>query len=241
MVEAGITHIDTSDFYGPHVTNELIRDTLHPYAADLHLVTKVGTRRTARGSWPAALAPEELRSAVEDNLTHLGVEALDVVNLRMADARGNIPAGVSVAEPFGVLAELRQAGKIRHLGLSNVDAGHLAEAQQIAPVVCVQNSYNLAHRDDDPLVDVCATQGIAFVPFFPLGGHAPLQSEILTACAQRVGATTRQVALAWLLHRSPTILLIPGTSSVAHLGENVAAGSLDLPADVLLELEGVGG
>ncbi|MFC4942087.1 oxidoreductase [Pseudonocardia sp. GCM10023141] len=234
VVETGITHIDTSDFYGPHITNELIREALHPYPEQLRIVTKVGARRDAEGAWLPALSPEELTSAVHDNLRNLGVDALDVVNLRLHDTTG------SLAERFGVLADLRSQGLIRHLGLSNVGVEQLAEARAIAPVVCVQNYYNVAHREDEALLDICAEAGIAFVPFFPLGGFSLLQSGTLDDCARRVGATPLQVALAWLLHRSPTILLIPGTSSRRHLRENVAAGELELPADVLAELDGLG-
>ena len=236
-VELGINHIDTSDYYGPYVTNEIIREALSPYPEDLHLVTKVGARRDEQGGWPSARSPEELRQQVHDNLDHLGLEALDVVNLRMGGFEGAEPG--SIAEQFTALAELRQQGLIRHLGLSTVNAGQLAQAQAIAPVVCVQNMYNVARRGDDDLVDLTARQGIAFVPYFPLGGFSPLQSGELDAVAKRLDATPLAVALAWLLHRSPNILLIPGTSSVAHLRENVAAG-LELPADALAELDKIG-
>jgi aryl-alcohol dehydrogenase-like predicted oxidoreductase len=237
-VELGITHIDTSDFYGPFTVNEVIREALHPYPETLRIVTKVGARRAPDRSWPTALAPEELRTAVRENLDHLGLDALDVVNLRVGAAEGPTPG--SLAEPFAALAELREQGLIRHLGVSSVSAEQLREAQSIAPVVCVQNYYNVAHRDDDALVDQCAEEGIAYVPFFPLGGFSPLQSGVLDDVAARLGASSRQVALAWLLRRSPTILLIPGTSSVAHLRENVAAAGLDLPADAIEELDGIG-
>ncbi len=238
-VELGIDHIDTSDFYGPYITNELIRQALHPYPHDLHIVTKVGSLRDAKGGWPKALAPRELRQAVRDNLEHLGLDALDVVNLRVGGFDSPTPG--SIAEPFGVLAEMQQEGLIRHLGLSTVDAGQIAEAQAIAPVVCVQNYYNLAHRVDDDLIDSLAGQGIAYVPYFPLGGFTPLQSETLGSVAGRLGATPMSVALAWLLQRSPNILLIPGTSSVGHLRENVAGAALVLAPDDLAELNAIGG
>ena len=237
-VELGINHIDTSDYYGPYVTNEIIREALSPFPEDLHLVTKVGARRDEQGGWPSARSPEELRQQVHDNLDHLGLEALDVVNLRMGGFEGAEPG--SIAEQFTALAELRQQGLIRHLGLSTVNADQLAEAQAIAPVVCVQNMYNVAHRGDDDLVDLTARQGIAFVPYFPLGGFSPLQSGELDAVAKQLDATPLAVALAWLLHRSPNILLIPGTSSVAHLRENVAGAGLELPADALAELDKIG-
>jgi aryl-alcohol dehydrogenase-like predicted oxidoreductase len=234
-VELGITHIDTSDFYGPFTVNEVIREALHPYPETLRIVTKVGARRAPDRSWPTALAPEELRTAVRENLDHLGLDALDVVNLRVGAAEGPTPG--SLAEPFAALAELREQGLIRHLGVSSVSAEQLREAQSIAPVVCVQNYYNVAHRDDDALVDQCAEEGIAYVPFFPLGGFSPLQSGVLDDVAARLGASSRQVALAWLLRRSPTILLIPGTSSVAHLEENVAAARIALDDDDLAVLD----
>jgi pyridoxine 4-dehydrogenase len=237
-VERGITHIDTSDYYGPHIVNELIREALHPYRQDLHIVTKVGARRAPDKSWPVALSREELTSAVHDNLKHLGLQTLDVVNLRVGDF--DRPAPGSIAEPFTVLAELRQQGLIRHLGVSNVSAEQLTEAQSIAPVVCVQNNYNVASRYDSELVDRCAREGIAYTPFFPLGGFTPLQSAVLDAVAARLGASPRQVSLAWLLQHSPTILLIPGTSSVAHLRENIAAAEIDLPADAVEEIDRIG-
>jgi pyridoxine 4-dehydrogenase len=237
-VERGITHIDTSDYYGPHIVNELIREALHPYPKDLHIVTKVGARRAPDKSWPVALSREELTSAVHDNLEHLGLERLDVVNLRVGGLERPTPG--SVAEPFTVLAELRQQGLIRHLGVSNVSTEQLTEAQSIAPVVCVQNTYNVTDRYDSELVDRCAREGIAYTPFFPLGGFTPLQSAVLDAVAARLGASPRQVALAWLLQRSPTILRIPGTSSVEHLRENVAAANLELPLDAVLELDAIG-
>ena len=237
-VELGITHIDTSGYYGPRVTNQIIREALYPYPEDLRIVTKVGAARDANGGWPEAQAPEQLRAQVEENLRDLGLDAMDVVNLRNPGQRGPQPG--SIAGPFTALAELRQEGLIRHLGLSNVTAGQVAEARSIAPVACVQNHYNLASRGDDDLIGSLAAQGIAYVPFFPLGGFNPLQSGTLDAVAERLGAARMTVALAWLLHRSPNILLIPGTSSVAHLRENVAAADLALPADALAELDAIG-
>ena len=239
VVELGITHVDTADFYGPHVTNQLIREALHPYPADLRIVTKVGAVRDDEGAWLMQRSPEQLRAQVHDNLRNLGVEALDVVNLRLGAPEG--PVDGSLAEPFGALADLQREGLIRHLGLSTVTLDQVTEAQSIAPVVCVQNLYNVAHREDDALVDELARQGIAYVPYFPLGGFSPLQSDALSAVATRLGATPLAVALAWLLHRSPNVLLIPGTSSVAHLRENVAAAGLELPADALAELDAIAG
>jgi pyridoxine 4-dehydrogenase len=239
VVELGITHIDTSDFYGPYVTNEIIREALHPYPDSLHLVTKVGARRDAQGGWPHARSPEELRQAVHENLDHLGLDALDVVNLRVGGLDSPEPG--SVAEGFGALAELQQQGLIRHLGLSTVNAEQIAEAQTIAPVVCVQNFYNLAHRVDDTLVDSLAAQGIAYVPYFPLGGFTPLQSDTLGSVAKRLETTPMAVALAWLLQRSPNLLLIPGTSSVDHLRENVAGAGLTLSDEDLSELNSIAG
>ncbi|TQM09782.1 aldo/keto reductase family oxidoreductase [Pseudonocardia kunmingensis] len=237
-VERGITHIDTADFYGPHVTNEIIRDALSPYPDDLHIVTKVGARRDENGGWPHARTPAELRDQVHDNLRNLGLDVLDVVNLRVGGLEAPEPG--SIAEQFEALAELQRQGLIRHLGLSTVSAEQLAEAQSIAPVVCVQNLYNIARRDDDALVDLTARQGIAFVPYFPLGGFSPLQSDALEAVAKRLDATPMAVALAWLLQRSENILLIPGTSSVTHLRENVAGAGLALPADAIAELDTIG-
>jgi pyridoxine 4-dehydrogenase len=237
-VDAGINHIDTSDFYGPYVTNEIIHEALAPYPDDLHIVTKVGARRDEQGGWPPARTPAELRQQVHENLKHLGLDVLDVVNLRVGGLETAEPG--SIAEQFGSLAELRQQGLIRHLGLSTVDAGQLAEAQSIAPVVCVQNLYNIARRGDDPLVELTAAQGIAFVPYFPLGGFTPLQSGELHAVAARLRTTPLAVALAWLLQRAPNILLIPGTSSVAHLRENIAAAGLELPSDAIAELDAIG-
>ncbi len=237
-VELGITHIDTSDFYGPTVVNELIKEALHPYPANLHIVTKVGARRGEDGSWTVAQDPDDLTAQVDENMQHLGLDALDVVNLRVDPAEGT--AGGSIAEPFGALAELRQQGLIRHLGLSGISSAQLTEAQTIAPVVTVQNLYNLANRQDDALLDRCAAENIAFASFFPLGGFSPLQSETLTVVAARLDASPQQVALAWLLQRSATTVLIPGTSSVAHLRENVAAANLELPADAVEELNTIG-
>jgi pyridoxine 4-dehydrogenase len=237
-VASGVNHIDTSDFYGPHVTNLLIREALAPYSDDLTIVTKIGARRGADGSWLPAFSPEALTEAVHDNLRNLGLDVLDVVNLRiMFDAHG--PAEGSIEAPLTVLAELQRQGLVRHIGLSNVTPAQIEEARRIARIVCVQNQYNLAHRGDDALIDQLARDGIAYVPFFPLGGFNPLQSSTLSGVAQRLGATPMQVALAWLLGRAPNILLIPGTSSVAHLRENLAAAELDLPEDAVRELDGV--
>ena len=236
-VDLGITHIDTADFYGPAVVNELIREALHPYPADLRIVTKVGARRTRDGGWQPAHEPGDLKAQVRENLQHLGVDTLDVVNLRLsAEGTGD----ESVAEPFGTLAEMQKEGLIRHLGLSAASAAQLTEAQAIAPVVTVQNLYNLAIRQDDALVDRCAAENIAFASFFPLGGFTSLHSETLTNVAARLGASPQQVALAWLLQRSGTSVVIPGTSSLAHLRENVAAASLVLPADAVAELDTIG-
>jgi pyridoxine 4-dehydrogenase len=238
-VELGVNHIDTSDYYGPHVTNEIIREALHPYPEDLVLVTKVGARRTPDGEWPEALSPDELRQAVHDNLDHLGVDAMDVVNLRMPGFAA--PVQRSLAEQFETLAELQQQGLVKHLGVSNVTPQMLAEAQGIAPVVCVQNHYNLVHRDDDPLVDALAREGIAFVPFFPLGGFTPLQSAALETVARRLETTPMEVALAWLLQRSPNLLLIPGTKSVDHLEANLESAARVLGPLEVEELERIGG
>jgi pyridoxine 4-dehydrogenase len=237
-VELGVDHVDTSDYYGPHATNEVIREALHPYPDDLVIVTKVGARRTPDGGWPEALSPDELRSAVEDNLRHLGVDVLDVVNLRMP---GTEPVDRSLAEPFEALAAMQEEGLIRHLGVSHVTTQQLAEAQSIARVVCVQNHYNLVHRHDDPMIDALAREGIAYVPYFPLGGFTPLQSAALETVARRLEASPMQVALAWLLARSPNVLLIPGTSSVAHLEENLTAAALVLGPRELQELDDIGG
>ncbi|WP_448624857.1 oxidoreductase [Geodermatophilus sp. URMC 64] len=238
-VELGVDHIDTSDYYGPHVTNEIIREALHPYPENLTIVTKVGARRTADGHWPEALSPDELRQAVRDNLDRLGVDAIDVVNLRMPGFAA--PVQRSLAEPFETLAELQQQGLIRHLGVSNVTTQMFAEAHAIAPVVCVQNHYNLVHRDDDPLIDALAREGLAYVPYFPLGGFTPIQSAALETVARRLEATPMEVALAWLLARSPNILLIPGTRSIAHLEENLRAAARVLGPVELAELDRIGG
>jgi aryl-alcohol dehydrogenase-like predicted oxidoreductase len=237
-VALGVRHIDTSDFYGPFIVNQLIREALHPYPDDLRIVTKVGARRPADGSWVPALSRDELIRAVHENIEHLGVDALDVVNLRVGSAE--TPTDEPLSEPFSVLAELQQQGLIRHLGISGVTTGQLTEAQAIAPVVTVQNLYNIAHRHDDELVDRCAEENIAFAPFFPLGGFAPLQSDTLASVAKELGASEQQVALAWLLQRSATIVLIPGTSSVAHLRENLAAASLQLTTDAIEKLGAIG-
>jgi pyridoxine 4-dehydrogenase len=237
-VELGITHIDTSDFYGPHVTNEIIKEALHPYPEELRIVTKVGASRDAQGGWPHARSPEQLRQAVHDNLRNLSLDALDVVNLRVGGL--DSPEAGSIAEPFGVLAELQQEGLIRHLGVSTVSAEQVTEAQSIAPVVCVQNFYNIGNRADDALIDSLAAQGIAYVPYFPLGGFSPLQSGTLDSVATRLQATPMAVALAWLLQRSANILLIPGTSSVSHLRENVTGAALAIPRDELGKLDSIG-
>jgi pyridoxine 4-dehydrogenase len=237
-VAAGVNHIDTSDFYGPHITNEIIRQALHPYPAGLVIVTKLGARRPPDKSWQPAFSPLDLTAGVHDNLRNLGLDALDIVNYRVLGT-GHGPAEGSIAEQVTVLAGLKREGLIRHIGLSNVTAAQVAEAQASTDVVCVQNYYNLAHRHDDALIDDLGRQGIAYVPFFPLGGFTPLQSSTLSSVAGRLGATPMQVALAWLLHRSANILLIPGTSSVAHLRENLAAGQLTLSAQTLAELDGI--
>jgi pyridoxine 4-dehydrogenase len=237
-VAEGVNHIDTSDFYGPHVTNQIIREALSPYPDDLVIVTKIGARRGDDASWLPAASPDELRQAVHDNLRNLGLETLDVVNLRLwGDGHG--PAEGDLGTELGVLAELQQQGLVRQIGLSNVTAAQVEQGRGICEIVCVQNHYNLAHRADDALIDTLAAQGIAYVPFFPLGGFTPLQSGTLSQVATRLGATPMQVALAWLLRRSPNILLIPGTSSVAHLRENVAAASLALPDDALAALDAI--
>ncbi len=240
-IDLGVTHIDTSDFYGPTTVNELIKEALHPYPADLHIVTKVGARRGADGSWSPALSPDDLTRAVHENLAHLGLDVLDVVNLRVGRVgMGDTITDASLAAPFTALADLRRQGLIRHLGVSNVSAAQLTEARSIAPVVTVQNLYNLAHRQDDGLVERCARDGIAFAPFFPLGGFSLLQSAVLDRVATRLDASAQQVALAWLLQRSSTMALIPGTSSVAHLRENIAAAALALPTDAIDELDTIG-
>jgi aryl-alcohol dehydrogenase-like predicted oxidoreductase len=238
-VEAGVNHIDTADFYGPHVTNQIIRQALHPYPAGLVLVTKLGARRPADKSWQPAISPQDLTDGVQDNLRNLGLDTLAIVNYRAMGAIHG-PAEGSIAEQVMVLADLQRQGLIRHIGLSNVTAAQVAEAQAIADIVCVQNNYNVANRHDDALIADLARQGIAYVPFFPLGGFTPLQSTTLSAVADRLGATPMQVALAWLLHRSPNILLIPGTSSVAHLRENLAAAQLALSPETMAELDKIG-
>ncbi|WP_342023044.1 oxidoreductase [Arthrobacter citreus] len=238
-VDLGITHIDTAEAYGPRITNQLIREALHPYPEALHIVTKVGAVRDGQGGWPQARTPEQLRRAVEENLETLGLQALDVVNLRMGDSGG--PVAEPLAAAFETLVELQAQGMIRHLGLSNVLPEQVAEARAIAPIVSVQNMYNLAFRSDDALIDALARDGIAYVPFFPLGGFTPLQSEALLAVATRRDSTPMAVALAWLLQRSPNILLIPGTSSAEHLRENVAGAALVLSAEDLAELDRIGG
>lgn len=237
-IEAGVNHIDTSDFYGPHVTNRLIREALAPYPDDLVIVTKIGARRGEDASWLPAFEPGELARAVEDNLRNLGLEALDVVNLRlMFDVHQ--PAEGSLAAPLRVLADLQRQGLVRHIGLSNVTPAQFEEAGGITEIACVQNQYNLAHRDDDAFIDALAAKGVAYVPFFPLGGFSPLQSSALSEVAERLGATPMQVALAWLLQRSANILLIPGTSSTGHLHENLAAASLVLPDDAIAALDAI--
>ncbi|MEZ0159215.1 aldo/keto reductase family oxidoreductase [Streptomyces griseorubens] len=238
-VRLGITHIDTADAYGPHVTNALIREALHPYPDGVHVVTKVGARRDADGGWPPAREPDDLRRAVHDNLETLGVDTLDLVNLRLGDATGPRPG--SLATAYETLVELQRQGLVRHLGLSNATPEQIAEAETIAPFVCVQNLYNLAHRQDDALIDRLAARGVAYVPYFPLGGFTPLQSATLSRVAERHGVRPTAVALAWLLHRSPNILLIPGTSSAAHLRENVAGAGLTLTEEDLAALDTIGG
>ena len=238
-VASGVNHIDTSDYYGPHVTNQIIRKALFPYSDDLVIVTKVGARRGDDGSWIHALSADELTGAVHDNLRNLSLDLLEVVNLRVGGVMG--PADGSIEEPLTALAELQQKGLIRHIGVSNVTPTQIAEARRIAPIVCVQNHYNLTHRADDALVSDLARDGIAYVPFFPLGGFSPLQSSDLSEAASHLDATPMQMALAWLLQRSPNILVIPGTSSLIHLRENLKAATLQLPADVLAQLDSVSG
>jgi aryl-alcohol dehydrogenase-like predicted oxidoreductase len=235
-IEAGVSHIDTSDYYGPHTTNQLIHQALHPYPENLVIVTKLGGKRGPNRSWLPAASAEELTSGAHDNLRNLGLDALEIVNFR-AWGTGHGPTETSIEEPLTALSELQQQGLVRHIGVSNVTAAQLAQAQSICKIVCVQNHYNLAHREDDSLIDDLAAQGIAYVPFFPLGGFTPLQSSTLSAVAENLESTPMQVALAWLLHRSLNILLIPGTSSVAHLRENLKAAQLDLPASALAELD----
>jgi aryl-alcohol dehydrogenase-like predicted oxidoreductase len=237
-VAAGVNHIDTSDFYGPHVTNQLIREALHPYPRDLVIATKIGARRGEDASWLPAFSPEALTQAVHDNLRNLALDVLDVVNLRlMFDPHK--PAEGSIEAPLTALAELRRKGLVRQIGLSNATPAQIAEGRRIVPIVCVQNHYNVAHRTDDALIDDLAGAGIAYVPYFPLGGFSPLQSSILSEVAMRLGAAPMQVALAWLLRRAPNILLIPGTSSIAHLRQNLAAAELDLPGDAIVALDGI--
>ncbi len=237
-VASGVNHIDTADFYGPHVTNQLIREALHPYPDDLVIVTKISARRGEDGSWIPAVSPEELTRAVHDNLRNLGLDVLEVVNLRSVFAIHE-PAEGSIEPSLTVLADLQRRGLVRHIGVSNVTRAQIEEARRIVPIVCVQNAYNVAHRKDDALIDDLARDGVAYVPFFPLGGFNPLQSSILSDVAERLGRTPMQVALAWLLRRAPNILLIPGTSSVAHLRENVAAAGLELPKDAITALDGI--
>ena len=238
-VASGVDHIDTSDFYGPYVTNQIIREALHPYPKELVIVTKIGAKRGDDASWNPAMTPAELTSAVHDNLRNLGLEVLEVVNLRIMGAIHG-PAEGPIEAPLTVLADLQRQGLVRHIGLSNVTPKQVADARAIAPIVCVQNHYNIAHRDDDVLIDDPATAGIAYVPFFPLGGFTPLQSTALSDVAKRLDATPMQVALAWLLKRAPNILLIPGTSSLGHLRENLAAAELELPADAVARLDAIG-
>jgi len=238
-VELGVDHIDTRDYYGPHVTNEVIREALHPYPDDLTIVTKIGARRTPEGEWPEALEADELRQAVHDNLDHLGLDVLDVVNLRMPGFAE--PVERSVTGPMETMAALQAEGLVRHIGISNVSTSMLAEAQEVAPVVCVQNHYNLVHRDDDAMIDALAREGIAYVPFFPLGGFTPLQSHALEEVARSLETTPMEVALAWLLARSPNVLLIPGTSSVAHLEANLEAAARVLGPVELEQLDRIGG
>ncbi len=238
-IAAGVDHIDTSDYYGPHVTNQIIREALSPYPANLTIVTKLGAVRGDDGSWLPAQSPDDLKRGVEDNLRNLGIDAVEVANMRIMGAI-HAPSEGSIAPQFEALADLQRQGMIRHLGISNATATQIREAQDIAPVVCVQNMYNVAHRDDDALIDALAEQGVAYVPFFPLGGFSPLQSTALDEVAASIGATPMQTALAWLLRRSPNILLIPGTSSVAHLHENLAIADLELSDDAMATLDAIG-
>jgi pyridoxine 4-dehydrogenase len=239
VIESGITHIDTSDFYGPHVTNQLISEALHPYRDDLTIVTKIGAMRGADGSWNYAQKPAELEAAVHDNLRNLKLDVIDVVNMRLMFEVGS-PAEGNIEEQITTLAELQRKGLVRHIGISNATAQQVSDARKIAEIVCVQNMYNLAHRHDDALIDTLAQAGVAYVPFFPLGGFSPLQSDALSKTAEQLNATPMQVALAWLLHRSPNILLIPGTSSVAHLEQNIASIEVKLPPDALATLDAIG-
>ena len=237
-VALGVNHIDTSDYYGPHITNQIIKQALHPYPEGLVIVTKIGHRRGDDGAWLPAGSATELTNAVHDNLRNLGVDALDVVNLRLSDEPGSMEKAIEA--PLAVLTHLKRQGLVRHIGLSNIKPPHLAAAERITPIVCVQNQYNLVHRDDDAFIDDLAKRGIAYVPFFPLGGFTPLQSSVLEQAARELAINAMQLALAWLLQRSPNMLLIPGTSSVAHLRENLAAGELRIPADVLARLDAIG-
>jgi aryl-alcohol dehydrogenase-like predicted oxidoreductase len=237
-VESGVNHIDTSDFYGPHVTNQIIKEALHPYPADLTIVTKLGARRGADGSWPHARSRQDMIDGTHDNLRNLGLDALDIVNLRVGQVFG--PDEESIEEPLTALVELQEQGLIRHIGLSNISRKQFDEGRKIAKIVCVQNLYNVVKRADDGFVEDLAEQGIAYVPWFPLGGFTPLQSSVLDSAAKAMGATAMQVALAWLLQRSPNILMIPGTSSRAHLRENLASAALRIPAEILAELDGIG-
>jgi aryl-alcohol dehydrogenase-like predicted oxidoreductase len=242
VIKLGINHIDTSDFYGPHITNKIIKEALYPYPDGLTIVTKVGAKRDDKGGWLPADSPEELRQAVQDNLKNLGVEALDIVNFRIHSSEDpSAPSHESIAEPFSVLAKMQKEGFIKHLGISTATVEQIAEAQTIAPIVCVQNMYNIANRGDDKIIDLLADQGIAYVPYFPLGGFTPLQSEILSQVAKRLNTNPMGVALAWLLQRSPNILLIPGTSSIEHLRENILGASLHLPDDEIEELNKISG
>ncbi len=237
-VALGVNHIDTSDFYGPHVTNQIIRRALNPYAEGLVIVTKIGYRRGDDGAWLATGSATQLTEAVHDNLRNLGVDALDVVNLRLPDEPGSMEEAIEA--PLAVLTDLKRQGLVRHIGLSNIKPAHLAAAERITPIVCVQNQYNLAHRDDDAFIDDIAKRGIAYVPFFPLGGFTPLQSSVLETAAAELDINPMQLALAWLLQRAPNFLLIPGTSSVGHLRENLAAGEVRIPAEMLARLDGIG-
>jgi pyridoxine 4-dehydrogenase len=239
VIKVGINHIDTSDYYGPHYTNQIIKEAISPYPNDLHIVTKIGARRDDQGKWLRATSDDELRSGVQDNLNNLGLEAMDIVNFRITGDSGDPDPETSIAEPFSVLAKLQQEGLIKHLGISSASPKQIAEAQSIAPIVCVQNMYNIANRGDDELIDSLNEQGIAYTPFFPLGGFSPIQSDVLSKVAEKLETSPMSVALAWLLQRSPNILLIPGTSSLEHLHQNLEAASLILPDDIITELDSV--
>jgi pyridoxine 4-dehydrogenase len=239
VVTLGINHIDTSDFYGPHITNQLIKEALYPYPQSLHIVTKVGAKRDDTGAWLGASSADELRAAVHDNLNNLGLDSIDIVNLRIHGDQNHPVETLSISKPFSALAEMQKEGLIKHLGISTATAEQIKEAQSIAPIICVQNLYNISHRDDDELIDSLNSQGIAYVPYFPLGGFTPLQSEILIQVAVTLGTTPLAVALAWLLQRSPNILLIPGTSSIDHLHENISAASLELTDELVTKLNGI--